>query len=183
LRRYMGDALPDRMAQTMAYVYQGKLPQAEQRLAPLLTQYPTDPYLQELSGHLALDSGQVAVAEQRFAHALQLNPNMPIVRYHLASALQAQEKYAEAVQQLELIRGPLDYWPAVFYALGLNYGKLNKLAESQLDLTEYALLRGEVEEAREHLLLAKPHLPAQGRLQARWQQMNLEVEKLKEQRS
>jgi tetratricopeptide (TPR) repeat protein len=73
-----------------------------------------------------------ALLAERYPEAIQaykqlLNelPNEPGLRFNLALAFHSSGKYREAVQQLEMIRGPGTTNPKFWFLLGLGYLKLD----------------------------------------------------------
>ncbi|MDD9912699.1 MAG: M48 family metalloprotease [Alphaproteobacteria bacterium] len=158
LRQYRGETTADKLAQGLAYLYQGKFKEAVERLRFLMDKNSDDPFLHELIGHISLDSGNLPQAEKAFASALQLNKNIPLIRYHYARSLQAQGKYVQALPQLQGVRYAMPTWPSVWYNLGTTFGKLEKLGESHLSLAEYYYLKGDYPTSRQQLELAKPYL-------------------------
>jgi predicted Zn-dependent protease len=166
LRFYRGKTTADRLAQSIAYLFQGKISHARDIAQSLLDENPDDPYLYELMGHIALEDGNLPAAADFYNRSLAQRPEQPLIRFHYARTLQAQQKHKEALTQLETTRNAMPRWPAVWYAMGISYGQTGYMAQSHLSLAEYNLLRGELPAVKQQLALAKPYLKGDEPLQA-----------------
>ena len=167
LRKYRGNSTPDKIARIIAYLFQGKIKYAQKTLTPMLDKSPNNPYLNELGGHIALDSGDLPTAAKAFKTAIDnaKDDNITLIRFHYARTLEAQHKHTQAINQLQAIRHQMPRWPAIWYALGVNYGKIPKIAESHLSLAEYHLLLKDLPSTKQQLHLAKSHIKNTSHLQ------------------
>ena len=175
LRKYRGQTTADKLAQAMAYTYQGKLDKALTNTASLLQQSPKDPYLHELKGHIYLEQGNLTQAANSFETALTYSQN-PLLHYHYGRTLQAQEKHQQAIDHFLAAILTFEDWSELWYATGISYGKLGKLGESHISLAEYSLRRNDVPTAKQHLKRALEHIPEKSRLaqQAKMLQQSIE---------
>ncbi len=69
-----------------------------------ITLNPTDPRLRVEMGGIMYQFQQYPQAEQQFAIAVQLNPNFANAHYNLGHSYEMQEKYAEALQQYQIVK-------------------------------------------------------------------------------
>ncbi|HSB76524.1 MAG TPA: tetratricopeptide repeat protein, partial [Terriglobales bacterium] len=96
----------------------GQYGQADSLLAQLRRQDPSLYVLPFMQGEVALRRGQPAAAQQYFLECLQLAPNFDQAMTGVAGALQAQNKFPEALEWLQraLQRNPRNF--RAFYEIG-----------------------------------------------------------------
>ena len=75
--------------------------------------------------------GRLSDAEKEFRTAIRDRPDYPIARFHLARILVNEQKYDEAIQQLQRALTPDDdKTPAYLYALGATYARAGDRAHA-----------------------------------------------------
>ena len=75
--------------------------------------------------------GRLADAQEEFRAAISGRPDYPIARFHLARILVNEQKYDEAIQQLQRALTPEDdKTPAYLYALGATYARAGDRAHA-----------------------------------------------------
>ena len=82
---------------------QGRLPEAEKILRDILDRRPGDVAAIRMLGEIAARSGHLRDAEGMFRDALDRAPGFDFARLHLASALHAQSRSGECLEELDKI--------------------------------------------------------------------------------
>lgn len=160
LRNYGQDTTPaGDYARLWAYAMQGRMNEARSLLIKLEKVWGKDDvFLQELQGLIAVDESRLNDALTHFETAFRQRPDLIILHYEYALALQQAGKANDAITEFEKLRVMDLGWPGVHYQLGILYGQQNNLALSHTELSEAALLRGNVTDAEFHLKVAESKL-------------------------
>lgn len=75
--------------------------------------------------------GRLADAQEEFRAAIRDRPDYPLARFHLGRILVNEQKYDEAIQQLQRALTPADdKTPAYLYALGATYARAGDRAHA-----------------------------------------------------
>lgn len=93
---------PDMVAIAVAML-DNDLPQAEARLRQRLRERPTDAAAIRLMAELAARIGRLGDSEKLLRRALELAPGFLAARANLATVLNRQHRYAEAIAELDLL--------------------------------------------------------------------------------
>ena len=75
--------------------------------------------------------GRLADAQEEFRAAIRDRPDYPLARFHLGRILVNEQKYDEAIQQLQRALTPEDdKTPVYLYALGATYARAGDRAHA-----------------------------------------------------
>lgn len=157
LQQYQGDGLADRYARAIAHYRLPALNQAIAEIDELISDYPDDPYFQELKGQMLFENGRIEAAVEPYERAVELSPTV-LMRIGLARALiETGEPAAgtEAISQLEVaVRGEPNNAQA-WRLLGIAQGRAGEEGVASLSLAEWALLTGKHDDAKLHVKRAE----------------------------
>lgn len=163
LRRYKGEGLADRYAQSVAYFRLSQLDRALSLLDGLAKERPNDPWFRELQGQILFESGRIAESEAPYREALRLRPDAPLIRVGLARALmerggEGRGRNAQLQEAAALLKEAVRVEPrnaGAWRFLGVAQGQLGREGEASLALAEHAVLTREKADAELHLRRAK----------------------------
>lgn len=164
LQRYSeGDrSVPARYARAIALYRQGALGSALLTIDGLLKEHPNDPYFHELRGQMLFENGRAAEAIPSYRRAVQLLPQIGIVKIDLARALletNRPENDREAVRNLELAATQSESNSFELWRLmASGYSRLNNPGMTSLARAEMAVIRGQRSEAQVHAAAAERQL-------------------------
>ncbi len=162
MRYAEGDrAVPARYARAIALYRQGALGSALLTLDGLLKEHPNDPYFHELRGQMLFENGRVAESLPSYRRAVQLLPQVGILKIDLARALLESnnpQNDREAVRNLELARQTESDSFELWRLMASGYSKLNNPGMTSLARAEMAVIRGQRSEAQAHAAAAERQL-------------------------
>ena len=148
-------------AESIFFHRKGDLKKALAALERFEKVHQEDAFTWELRAQILFESGHLPQALKAIRSALKMRPrDVGIKTYGAIIAL-------ESVNPAEWKRSALSLEGAVFgsqkdpqlwYWLAIALGKLNRIGEMHLAMAEYAMGRGQIEEARKHTHLALTHL-------------------------
>ncbi len=152
--RCTGSGFADAYACAIALFRAGRTEEAFARIEALLAERPDDPYLHELLGQFRFESGDLAGAEAPWRRAVALLPDAPLLRLGLARVLVergGRARLEEARRHLAVaVREDPDAAQA-HRLLGVVLGRLGETAASYVELAEWALRRGRLDDAALYL--------------------------------
>ena len=160
-RQYMNtNDGPANYVRAIAYALEGQysdalplLEKAEQQLDDT-----AKPYIYELRGQIAFDTGAPEKARNSFAHALELVPYSPVLRFHYARALTETKEYEESITQYNRVIRRRPTWWLAHYHQGVAYGRSGQKGLSHLAFAESNLYRFNVDDGLFHAQVAEKFL-------------------------
>jgi len=164
LRAYKdnSDSLVSRYARAIAYYRRPEMGKALPLIDGLLSEYPADPYFNELKGQMLFENGRAAESIPYYEKAVLLKPDSGLLRRELAQAqieLGDRSYLQPAIDNL-LVAVAQDRTDGFSWKqLAIAYGRLGKIGESSLALAEVALLRNKPKEAIYHAGKAEKMFP------------------------
>ena len=164
LRKYpLSDkSIAARYARAVAYHRGAQHDAAMREMDSLLTEKPDDPFFWELKGQILFESGRVREAIAPFQKALDLAPEIPLLRVNVAQAMIATEDPGlskPAIAQLEVALQTERENPFAWRQLAMAYGQGGNEALASLATAEGQLLTGHLSEAKFHAQRASRLLP------------------------
>ncbi|MCA8882695.1 MAG: M48 family metalloprotease [Rhodobacteraceae bacterium] len=150
------------IGRALAYFKTPDLGAARAQMDALLARHPDDAYLQELSGWIELESGQVAPAIAAYARAAELAPKEPLILAGYGRALLAENNRdadARALEILEKARDRDRYDSRLLRDLSVAYARAGKDGLASLATAERYALQGQMNDAALHAQRAAGRLP------------------------
>ena len=152
-----------RYARAVANFRRGDLDGGPVEINSLLAEYPDDPYFHELKGQMLFENGHVAEAVAPYRRAVELAPDIPLLRAGLARVLietGKSEALSEAASNLEdaVRRDPR--MPRAWRLLAIAYGRTGKPGASALASAEFTFRVGRYGDAITFAKRAIKRLPA-----------------------
>ena len=153
LRRYKDDdqSLESRYARAIAYYRRPDLEKAIPLIDGLISEYPADPYFQELKGQMLYENGRIEESLPYYEKAVMMAPGSHLLRRELAQAQIENNDptlLEQAISNLQIAANADELDSFTWRLLGTAYGKAGKIAESSLALGEEALLKDKPDDAR-----------------------------------
>ena len=159
LRRYPKILPPEsRYARALAFAHQSRLADANSMLAPLLKDFPDDPFYAELAAQLAVAEGDFGQANALLSKLVQRTPTALLWRYQLAEVLRNQAQPAQALPHYQTLTRQWGIWDAPWTGLSLVYGQLGQLAQSHLARAEASIAQNNPKAAQQSADLAASYL-------------------------
>lgn len=126
-------------ARAVAFFRQGRLEQAQARLAVLMEAEPENPFFHELEGQMLYESGRIEESVAPHRRSIELMPDAPLLRVNLAASLIGtgeEDALNEAVSHLRfaLARDRENSW--AWFQLALAHEGLGDTAMAQLATAE-----------------------------------------------
>lgn len=153
LRKYREDdrSVAARYARAIAYYRISDLDHALPLVDGLIAAEPDNAYFAELKGQMLFENGRVAEAEPHYRRAVELLPNVPLLRTELAHVqieLNRPELLDAAIESLkEALR--VDRFDSLAWRLSATaYGRKGEMGLSSWALAEYNTLIGQPRIAR-----------------------------------
>lgn len=147
------DSLVSRYARAIAYYRRPELDKALPLIDGLISDYPGDPYFNELKGQMLFENGRIGESMPYYEKAVLLKPDSGLLRRELAQVqieLGDQSYLQPAIDNL-LVAVAQDRTDGFSWKqLAIAYGRLGRIGESSLALAEVALLRNKPKEAKYH---------------------------------
>lgn len=137
---------------------------ALQAVDALLTQRTDNPYFYELKGQLLFELGNIQAALAAYKKAITLLPQADFIKLEYVSVLVnyngkvSKEELQNAVDLLQRASIKQRNNPWIYRNLGIAYGKLGDLAQSNLLLAQAAILQNNYSEAKKFIYNAKKHV-------------------------
>ncbi|MHA1597111.1 MAG: M48 family metalloprotease [Alphaproteobacteria bacterium] len=156
------DSLVSRYARAIAYYRRPDLDKALPLIDSLISDYPADPYFNELKGQMLFENGRISEAVPYYEKAVLLMPHSALLRRDLAKVqieLGDDSYLPSAISNLLVAVGQDRSDGFAWNQLAIAYGRLGKPGKSSLALAEVALLRRKPDEARYHAGKAEKLFP------------------------
>lgn len=165
LKRYPdGDnSLEARYARSVAYFGAGQMPKAISQVDSLLSEYPNDPYFNELKGDILFKGGKAKAAVPFYQAAVDAEPDSPMLLMSLGRVQKETEDPALIKASIENLKRVVEIEPAnpgAWRNLGIAYGMNKQDPEASLALAESAITSGDRVRARALAERAMKGLPA-----------------------
>lgn len=150
------------IARAMAYFKTPDLANARVHVTNLIEKNPADPYFQELSGWIEIESGKVGPAMAAYAKAVDLAPNEPQILAGYGRALLANNEPATDAQALEVLekarsRDGNDSF--LLRDLSIAYARAGNMGMASLATAERYALAGSAKDVDVHAERAAGQLP------------------------
>ena len=138
-----------------AYMLDSKPELAASTLAPLLKKDPENPHFLYLQSQILLAGKHTREALKLLNRTLQLYPDDLSLNISLATALEQNKEYKEAVSQLDKLTRKRPNDPDIWYDLAEVQGKAHNTLGVHIARAEYFYLTGNMDDALKHLEYAK----------------------------
>ncbi len=156
-------SMPARYARAIALYRIPELQKALDLINGLIQEYPDDPYFEELKGQMLFENGHVAEAVQPYERAVQLKPDIALLKIELAQVQLETNDPAEVPKALAMLNEASRFEERnsdVWRLLAIAYGRGGKLGMAALSLAEQGMTDGDFEMARQQAERAARLLPA-----------------------
>jgi len=122
-------ALKDTVQLAFSYIRTGNWQAAKRHLKTALALDDSNAQIYEAMALVFQNTGEIDLAEENYQRSIKLDPKASRVRNNYAAFLGQQNRYAEAVQQLQLVVADTLYnnRPSAFVSLGQSYLQLQQL--------------------------------------------------------
>ena len=153
-------------ARAIAAYRQNDVEKSLQLMNGLLERQPQNPYFLELKGQMLADFGKVEPALVAYKTAIEFEPEAPLIRIAYANALietAGQNNGArldEAISQLNRAARDESRSPRIFRLLATAHGKKGEEPMAKLALAEEALLKQQLDYAKQQAQSALNGLPS-----------------------
>lgn len=164
LRNYplSDQSAPARYARAVAYFRWPQFDKSVAEIDSLLAEFPDNPYFHELKGQIEMERSNPKGAIAPYEESIRLEPDAPLLRVNLASALLAteNESYTERAR-VELVSSLRDDNENAFawYQLALAYSRLGDQGMADLASAERDFVLGNLPGALQFAIRAKQRLP------------------------
>jgi predicted Zn-dependent protease len=158
LRQYPGADADSRYARAIALAEQGKVNDAKTMMDGLLKEHPRDYFYRATAADLAEDRGDLKLAETLLEQLVREDSGQILLQYQLGDVLRNLDQPVAAIPHLEQVTRDWRVWAEPWQSLGIAYGQLGRLAESQLALAEYSYNAYDKTAAEQHLKSADAEL-------------------------
>ena len=148
-------------AESIFFHRKGKLKEALAALERFEKAHQEDAFTWELRAQILFEGGYLTQALKAIHTALKMRPrDVGIKTYGAIIALESvnPEEWKRSALSLEGAVFGSQKDPQLWYWLAIALGKLNRIGEMHLAMAEYAMGRGDIEEAGKHTHLALTHL-------------------------
>lgn len=145
----------------IALFRKAKISAAINKMDELIASFPSNPYFYELKGQILFESGSVSSAVNSYRKASELLPSASLIKVEYAIAIinnkNENQKSAlnEAISILQSATYKQPASPWIYRNLGIAYGKLGNLAQSNIMLAQSAILQNNYSEAKKFIYNAK----------------------------
>lgn len=145
--------LPARYARALATFFRGGPDGLERAVAAadeLIKSQPNYPYFWELKGDFLMRSGRPAEALAPLRKALSLEPDAPLLKVAVASAMIGTNDRGKTNEAVSLLRQSIvaDPSPRAYRFLANAYYQQGKRAEADASIAQAAFLQGDLEQAK-----------------------------------
>jgi predicted Zn-dependent protease len=150
--------------ETLVYLENRQILDAGNSLRPLLSTYPTHPWIQTLQAKIEIEEGNIDQAINRFKSVAEANPAKVFLQYHLALSYLSndQPELAKKAIRYQIRRHRND--PELYDLLAQSNVALKKVAEAHQAKAEYHAILGNYGKAVAVLKLAQKETLAQSYL-------------------
>ena len=152
---------PARYARAIAFYRDGQTERAIEAVDALLAEQPDNPYLWELRGQILFEEGRPTDAIESHQKAVTLKPEAPLLRINLAHALietQNRDQLDRAIDELKRASAREPENTMAWRLLSQAYATQGKEGEARLAMAEAYFAGGNVEQATQFALRARPML-------------------------
>jgi predicted Zn-dependent protease len=165
LAQYKADdhSVPARYARAIAYYRIPELQRALDLINGLIRDEPKNPYFYELKGQMLFENGHVSDAVAPYAEAVQLKPDVALLRIELAQVQLETNNPALVPKALAQLSGAVqseDRNPEAWRLLAVAYGRQGKMGMMSLALANQGMAQGDYKMARQQAERATKLLPA-----------------------
>lgn len=154
------------IAQTSAYHRLGQANKASRIIKETSEKYPDDPYIDDLAGQIALETGKIEQAINAYDAAYRKSGRNRLIGFTYAQALIASEKVDNIQKAIPILRSGLlaeNYYARGYRDLSIAYDRLGKPGFAAVFSAEYFLLRRNynmaMKQARKSLLYLQENQP------------------------
>lgn len=137
-------------ARAIAYMQNSHADEALKELAFLLKDHPQDPFFWDLKGQILFESGRMAESVTAYEKAVDLRPDIPLLKIALAQALVESGDPAHLEKALPLLHHAKTKEPdnaLTHRLLGVYHGKKGNTGLAALSLAEMSLQTGDFKQA------------------------------------
>ena len=165
LAKYKADdkSVPARYARAIALYRIPQLNDALELIDGLIKEQPDNPYFWELKGQMLFENGRVAEAVAPYQRAVQLRPDIPLLRVELGQVLLETGDPALVPKALTMLADAVHFEsdnPDAWHFLAIAYGRSNNIGMAALALAEEGMANGDYKTAGQQADRARKILPA-----------------------
>lgn len=179
LRKYEDeDSVPARYARAIAYFRVPMLEKSLPLIEGLIEEHPDDPYFHELKGQMLFQNGRVDDALGPYRRAVDLRPKSPLLRLRLAEVQVQTERDGlnePVLDNLQIVLAKEPTNATAWRLKAIAHGRMGDIGESALALSESALARGDLGQARQQSARAQQLLDRNSPAWLRAQDIEREV--------
>lgn len=175
-----------RYGRAIAYSQSSQTAEALSDVELLLKDYPQDAFFWDLKGQILFESGKISEACQAYEKAVQLRPDIPLLRVNLAHALIESNDHSHLDKAYsELLRAKTEEPdnPFTHRLLAIYYGKKGNIGLAALSLAEMAFEVGNLELAEQQAKRSLNFFKNDPKNQMRAKDILEEVKRLKQSES
>ncbi|MGD9638495.1 MAG: M48 family metalloprotease [Alphaproteobacteria bacterium] len=139
-----------RYARAIAYYRQLKTNDSLKELDSLLTEFPNDPYFNELKGQILFEGSKINDSVPYYQKAVDNLSNNPLLMYGLASALIETNNTNNINQAISYLRKVVDLEKdnsGAWRLMANGYGRLNDMGKAWEATAEYSFIIGDTKMA------------------------------------
>jgi len=177
---YLGKTTPDAIyARAIALNKEAKFDESVALINQLISQDPKNPYFTELKAQFSFERGKIDESIKEYREVLKMVGNSGLIRLKLAEGLLAtnnQTNWQEAVGQLKAVLAIEPKNISAINRLGIAYGKLGKLGQSYLYLSESAIIAKDKPSAKRYIMLAENNIDKKSSEATRLAQLKKDLE-------
>ncbi len=145
-------------ALALSHALEGKIESSIQKLNNFSPDSYGKPFHLQALGMLYQDLSQHQKAQDYFNQAVELRPDLPLLRLSKARNSIILQDFGQAIEDLTIVSHSQPQWSSVFKQLGIAYGKQGNLFESHYNLAKEALLKKAKQDAEIHIQIAESHM-------------------------
>lgn len=141
-----------RYGRAIAYFQNSQIEKSLLEINALLKEFPQDAFFWDLKGQILFESGKIQDATKAYEKAVQLRPDIPLLRVNLAHALvESGDKTQLEKAFTELLRAKTEEPdnPFTYRLLAIYYGHKGQTGLAALSLAEMALEVGDLKTAEQ----------------------------------
>lgn len=150
-----------RYAHAIAYYKKSDIRNSLKELDILVKSNPKNPYFYELKAQMLFESQKIKESVKYYEKALQYLPGNPLIKIELAKSLVASKdknSYKKAILNLKSALISESSNKSAWHQLGIAYGRIGKIGESNLALAEKSLIERKKDNALKYIKTAKKYL-------------------------
>ena len=151
-------SFPARYARAIAYYRDLQTEKALRLTEVLIAEQPDNPYLWELKGQTLFEIGRPREAEPAHRHAVELNPDAPLLRMNLGQSLLTEDnpqKLDEAITQIHRSLNAEPENPYGWLLLSQAYDRQGQAGMARLAAAEQNFALGQANEAKVFAMRAR----------------------------